>query len=507
MIPAPDLNLSVLLPIILVAIGSMTILMGEVLLSRADTVLGREVTESFIGTVLAGTAIFFFALTLWASGVAFAGGGVQVFNPDNPMYQLDPFSSFVTAVLALSALLSCALSIAYLSELRINHGEYYALIMLSASGMMLMVAAVDLIAVFLGLELMSIPIYVLAGFDRRKLRSNESALKYFLIGSFASAILLYGMALLYGVSGGTSFEALRAGFDADNPMALVGLGLVVVGFAFKISMVPFHQWTPDVYEGAPSAVTAYMSVTVKVAAFATLIRLLAMAFGPLEESLETIFWVLSALTIVVGNIMAIIQENVKRMLAYSSIAHAGYLMIGLVTGTIEGYSAMIFYLIAYTFMNLGAFGVVVALANRGNDCERIASFAGLARTRPGLAAVMALFMLSLAGIPGTAGFLGKFKIFMAAVNSGDIWLLIIGVLMSVVSVYYYLRIPVLMYMREPEDESHRTEIATGEGAVLVVCALAVLALGLFPNRVPTLLFGDLDVLDWANRSVGMFFGG
>jgi NADH-quinone oxidoreductase subunit N len=178
-----------------------------------------------------------------------------------------------------------------------------------------------------------------------------------------------------------------------------------------------------------------------------------------------------------------------------------------VTGTIEGYSAMLFYLIAYVFMNLGAFGVVIALANRGNDCERIASFAGLAHTRPGLAAVMVLFMLSLAGIPGTAGFLGKFKIFMAAVNSGDIWLLIIGVLMSVVSVYYYLRIPVLMYMREPGDESHRLEISSGEGAVLVICALAVIALGLFPNRVPTLFFGDLNVLDWVHRSVGMFFGG
>ncbi len=507
MIPAPDLHFSVLLPIALVAIGSMVILMGEVLLSRADSVLGRPVTESFIGTVLAATAIVFLLLTLWASGVFFSGGAVQVFNPSHPMIQLDPFSSLITAVLALSALLSCALSIAYLSELRINHGEYYALIMLSVSGMMLMVAAVDLIAVFLGLELMSIPIYVLAGFDRRKLRSNESALKYFVIGSFASAILLYGMALLYGVSGATSFEAIRAGFAAGSPLGKVGLGLVVVGFAFKISAVPFHQWTPDVYEGAPSAVTAYMSVTVKVAAFATLIRLLAMAFGPIEQSLEHIFWLLSALTIVVGNVMAIIQDNVKRMLAYSSIAHAGYLMIGLVTGTIAGYSAMIFYLVAYTFMNLGAFGVVVALAHRGSDCERIDSFAGLARTRPGLAALMALFMLSLAGIPGTAGFIGKFKIFMAAVDSGAIWLAIIGVLMSVVSVYYYLRIPVLMYMREGGDESHRMEISSGEGVVLVICALAVLALGLFPNQVRMPLFGDLDVLDWARRSVGMFFGG
>jgi NADH-quinone oxidoreductase subunit N len=505
--PAPEINLSVVLPIALVAIGSMAILVGEVLLSRADELLGRKVTESLIGSALAATAIFFLVLALWSAGLAFASGGAQVFDPNRAMVQLDAFSSLVTALLAVSALLSCALSIAYLAELRINHGEYYALTLLSVSGMMLMVAAVDLIAVFVGLELMSIPIYVLAGFDRRKLRSNESAIKYFVIGSFASAILLYGMALLYGATGSTDFAALRAGLDAADPMARVGLGLVVVGFAFKISLVPFHQWTPDVYEGSPSAVTAFMSVTVKIAAFAALIRLLAMVFDPTDEVLIRVFWLLSALTIIVGNVMAVIQENVKRMLAYSSIAHAGYLMIGLVTGTIEGYSALLFYLVSYVFMNLGAFGVVVALAHGGSDCERIASFAGLARRRPGLAALMTLFMLSLAGIPGTAGFLGKFRVFMAAVHSGDLWLLIIGVLMSVVSVYYYLRIPVLMYMREPADDAPHKEIASGEGAVLALCALAVLALGLLPNRVPLPFFGAVDVLGWARRSVEMFFGG
>jgi NADH-quinone oxidoreductase subunit N len=215
---------------------------------------------------------------------------------------------------------------------------------------------------------------------------------------------------------------------------------------------------------------------------------------------------LSFLTIIVGNVMAVIQNNVKRLLAYSSIAHAGYLLIGLVTGTIEGYSAMVFYLIAYTFMNLGAFAVVVALANRGSDCERIESFAGLARSRPALAALMTLFMISLAGIPGTAGFMGKFKIFMAAVEVGEIGLLIIGVLMSVVSVYYYLRVPVFMYMHEPGDQPHRQEISSGEGLVLVFCALAVIFLGVVPNAVPTLLFGDLPVLDWARSSVDLFFG-
>ena len=312
----PDLNFSVLAPIGFTAIGAMLILMGEVLLSRTQTFLGRDVTESFIGTVLALVAIFFLGLTVYISGTVFGLGGVEVFNPDHPMYQLDRFSSLVTAIVALSALLSCALSIAYLAELRINHSEYYALIMLSTTGMMLMIGAVDLIGVFLGLELMSIPIYVLAGFDRRKLRSNESALKYFLIGSFASAILLYGMALLYGATGSTSFDAIRSGFDPENPIGVIGLGLVVVGFAFKISSVPFHQWTPDVYEGAPSAVTAFMSVTVKVSAFAALVRLLGMAFDPNDAALSGVIWVLSALTMIVGNMMAIIQDNIKRLLAY-----------------------------------------------------------------------------------------------------------------------------------------------------------------------------------------------
>jgi NADH-quinone oxidoreductase subunit N len=506
-IPAPDINLNVLAPIGFAAIGAMCVLMGEVFLSRTETFLGRDVTDTFIGTLLAGVAIFFLALTVYVAAIGFGSGSTEVFNPGHPMYQLDPFSTLVTVLVALSALLACWLSIAFLAELRINHGEYYALVLLSVSGMMLMVAAIDLIAVFLGLELMSIPIYVLAGFDRRKLRSNESAMKYFLIGSFASAILLYGMALLYGAAGSTSFEAIRTvfGVGEPGPMAVIGLGLVIVGFAFKISSVPFHQWTPDVYEGAPSVVTAFMSVTVKVSAFAALLRLFGMAFGPLDEALTAVVWVLAAMTIVVGNLMAVIQDNVKRLLAYSSIAHAGYLLIGLVTGTIQGYSALLFYLIAYSFMNLGAFGVVVALANRGHDCERLESFSGLARTRPGLAALMTLFMLSLAGIPGTVGFIGKFAIFAAAVNSGVIWLTVLGVLMSVVSVYYYLRVPVLMYMREPGDEPHRMEISSGEGLVLVVCGLAVVLMGVLPNSVPTLFFGELPVLDWARDSVEMFF--
>ncbi len=499
----PQIDISVLAPIGFLAIAAMAVLMGEVLLTRAKTVMGRPVDERFIGTALAGTSILFLLAALYTCVSKFAGGAVEVFNPANPLFQMDRFSALVSGVIALSALLSCALAIYYLDELRINHGEYYALLLLSVCGMMLMVSAVDMLAVFLGLELMSIPIYALAGFDRRKLRSNESAMKYFLMGSFASAVMLYGMALLYGSVGATSFEALRAGFDPESPLALVGVGLLIVGFAFKISSVPFHQWTPDVYEGAPSAVTAFMSVAVKTTAVATLLRVVGLALGPLDQTLLNVLWVLAVLTMIVGNVMAVIQDNVKRLLAYSSIGHAGYILVGVVAGTVEGYSAVVFYLIAYTFMNLGAFGVVVALSQRGHDCERIDSFAGLARSRPGLAGLMTLFMVSLAGIPPTVGFFAKFTIFMAAVRAGQVPLAIIGVLMSVVSVYYYLRIPVLMYMREPGEEGGRLELATGEFVVLALCALAVVGLGILPNRITPFL--DIPMLDWARQSVQQLF--
>jgi NADH-quinone oxidoreductase subunit N len=502
----PNVDVSVLAPIGFVAIGAMAVLLGEVFLSRKKTFLGRPMTDAWIGSMLAVTAIFFLVLTVYVSWGSFLDGVPRVFNVSHPLYQLDRFSAFVTALLALAGLLSCGLSIAYLAEMRINHGEYYALVLLSLTGMMLMVGSLDFLPVFLGLELMSVPIYVLAGFDRRKLRSNESAMKYFLIGSFASALLLYGIALLYGVTGATSFEGVRLGFDAANPLAMAGLGLVVVGFAFKVSAVPFHQWTPDVYEGAPAAVTAFMSVAVKAAAFATLLRVLAMAFDPAGEAMMQILWVLAAITIVVGNVMAVIQDNVKRLLAYSSVAHAGYLLIGFATGSQEGYAAVLFYLVVYLFMNLGVFGVVVALANEGQDCERLHSFTGLAKTRPALAGVMTLFLVSLAGIPGTAGFIAKFTIFSAAVRADLIGLSILGVLMSVVSIYYYLRIPVLMYMYEPEEDIvPRAEVASGEALVLGLCAFMVLFLGLFPNDGSLWELGEIQMLDWVRESVRVLF--
>jgi NADH-quinone oxidoreductase subunit N len=499
----PEIHWGAVGQALLVSAGAMVVMLLEVFLAPRRTFLDRPLTRSWLGSALALVSALFLGLALLAASQAFLAGSVEVFNPANPLVRLDRFANFVIALVCVASLLSCLLSVGYLSELRIQHGEYYALILISTAGMMLFVSAVDLVMVFLGLEIMSIPIYVLAGFDRRRLRSNESALKYFLIGSFAGALLLYGMALLYGATGHTDFEGIRAAWTG-GPLARVGLGLVLVGFTFKISSVPFHQWTPDVYEGAPTSVTAFMSVTVKVAAFAALLRLLTGVLpGAGEPGLEPLLWTLAALTMLVGNVMAVIQDNLKRLLAYSSIAHAGYLLIGLVTATPDAYAALLFYLLSYVFMNLGAFAVIIALADKGQDTDRIDQLAGLGQRRPALAALMTLFMISLAGIPGTVGFMAKFHLFLAAVRDGQVVLTVIAVLTSVVSVYYYLRVPVVMYMREPAEAEVRRELSSGEATVLAVCAALVLLLGIFPNQPPVELLSWIRALDWTRESVAL----
>ncbi len=504
MIDAPAIDLSAIAPIGSVAIGAVVVLLAEVFLTRSGRVLGREMSPSYVGAALVLLSTISLGIAAYTAMAGFASGISIGFLADLPGVRLDRFSSFAIALIALASLLSCWLSLKYLAELEINHGEFYALLLLSTAGMMLLVAATDFLVLFLGLELMSIPIYVLAGFDRRKLRSNESALKYFLVGSFASGLLLYGIALVYGVTGALDYAAVQAALAPGNPLALIGMGLLVVGFAFKVSAVPFHQWTPDVYEGAPAAVTAYMSVTVKLAAFAALLRVAVGAFGDALASLQDIFWMLALLTILVGNVMATIQTNVKRLLAYSSVAHAGYLLLGFATGTVEAYSAVLFYLLGYAFMNLGAFAVLISLSTNGQDCEELEDLAGLARSRPGLAALLTLFAISLAGIPGTVGFVAKFFLFKAAVDAGLIGLTIVAVFGSLVSVYYYLRLPVLMYMHEPGTAALRPRAATLELVVLGICALVVVVLGLFPNAGPG-WFPGLHALDWARASAGTLF--
>jgi NADH-quinone oxidoreductase subunit N len=497
----PAYDFSVLAPLGFVSIGALSALLLEVVLTRSlDAQTNEDVRiarTARVGTLLAIVSTAFLALALYAASYMFWGGVQAAFYPAHPMLQLDPLSTFAIALVALGALLSVWMSISYLPALHINHGEYYALLLLATGGMFVLVSSVDLMTVFLGVELTTIPIYALAGFNRRKLRSNESALKYFLLGAFTSAILLYGMALLYGATGHTDFAGISRGFAAGGALSLAGLALVIAGLAFKIAAVPFHQWAPDVYEGAPTSVTAFMAVTVKTAAFVVLLRFLVIALPEMGDRLGVLLQVLAALTMLVGNVMAVIQTNVKRMLAYSSIAHAGYILVAFATGTPEAWTAVLFYLFVYVFMVLGTFCVVIALTQGGREWEDVDDFSGLAAQRPALAALMTLFLLSLAGIPGTAGFMAKFYLFVAAVNADQIVLVLILVATSVVSVFYYLRLPIAMYMREPRHDAD-IETSSSEIAVLVVCAAAVLYFALFSQSDP--LGVGVQALDVAGRA-------
>jgi NADH-quinone oxidoreductase subunit N len=351
--------------------------------------------------------------------------------------------------------------------------------------MMLMAAAGDLIIIFLGLETMSIAVYVLAGFVRRELRSNEAALKYFLLGAFSTGFLLYGIALVYGATGTIRLAPIRdalTGGMAGNPLLLLGLGMMLIGFGFKVAAVPFHMWTPDAYEGAPTPITAFMAVGVKVAAFAAFLRVFLVHLGPVSAQWTMVLWVIAALSMTVGNVIALVQVNVKRMLAYSAIAHAGYIIVGMAAATApEAGGAILYYLLGYAFTNLGAFAIVIALERQGETSGMIADFRGLARNHPALAAAMALFLLSLTGVPPLAGFVGKFYIFSAALNVGLVWLVVIAAVNSVISAYYYIGLIVAMYMQEGGVEVGRM---TARPALLISIAVAVVGtviIGLYPQ--------------------------
>jgi NADH-quinone oxidoreductase subunit N len=501
----PTLDIGALGPAIAVACAAVLVPLAEVILSRWRTFLSRPVTEYWIGGVLALASAAALVTALMLTRSSF-GSAPRVFDPANPMVVADALAHFLNATVLIGALLTVLVSNRFLADMRINHGEYYGLLLSAVVGMMALVSAADLLMLFLGVELMSIPLYVLAGFRRRSLRSNESALKYFLIGSFASAILLYGCSLLYGATGTLAFAGIAQRFDPENAVAVLGAGLLLIGLAFKIASVPFHQWAPDVYEGAPTTVTAFMATTVKVAAFGALLRVVAIALAPGAELLFGALFALALLTMTVGNVMAIIQQNTKRMLAYSSIAHAGYLLVGVATGTAAAYSAVLFYLLVYTFMTFAAFAVVAILARDGEEWDRIEDLAGLAQKRPLLAAVMALSMLSLAGIPLTAGFVGKFYVFRAAVeralSTGDsllLWLAIAAVANSAISLVYYLRVPVVMYMREPAADAEPDREVGSERLVLAGCAAAILLLGIWPENLD-LVVARVNLLGWATTA-------
>jgi NADH-quinone oxidoreductase subunit N len=404
------------------------------------------------------------------------------------LFLLDPYGNFFKLMLYVGAFLTVLLSFGYLRAEGIRVGEYYAFLLFATAGMMVMVSAGDLLLVFLGIELTALSFYVLAGFKRFDRKSLESAVKYFVLGSFSSAILLFGISLLFGLAGTTRLHelALRLG-DANaagrlDPAWLLAMVFLVVGFGFKVSLIPFHVWTPDVYEGAPTPVTAYLSVGSKAASFAVFLRVFVVALGGMHDSWRVLLILLSVLTIFFGNIVAIVQSNIKRMLAYSSIAHAGYALIGLLVGTRTGIFSLMLYMLIYTFMNLGAFGVATVLRKGGVEGDEITDYAGLAKRNRLGAFVMLIFMFSLAGIPPTAGFVGKFYVFMAAVQANLTWLAVLGVIGSAISAYFYLRVVMMMYMKEPGEA---VEFSASRTAViaLTVAALVVLAVGVFPGPV------------------------
>jgi NADH-quinone oxidoreductase subunit N len=411
----------------------------------------------------------------------------------------DNFGLFVTWILIVVGLLSLALSAPTIDREHLPRGEYYALMLFALAGMMLMATASDLLVIFLALEILSLAVYVLTGIRRDSAIGTEAAFKYFLLGGFSSAFFLYGIAFTFGLTGSTRLDRvgslMASQATSPAPMQLLALGLLLVGFAFKVSAVPFHMWTPDAYEGAPPAVTGFMSTGVKAAAFAAFVRVFLAAFEPLRNEWGMVIWIIAAATMIVGAVVGVAQTNVKRMLAYSSIAHGGYLLVALLAANDVGKGAILFYLLAYAISNVGAFGVIALLESTGSANDQVRDYAGLAAERPVLAAFMTIFLLSLGGFPPMAGFIAKWYVFTAAIKAGYVWLAIIGVLTSVVSVFFYLRIVVMMYMTPTDTPAQFPAVPRMAGLALVVSVLLVFYLGILPTRV----------LDWAAASISTIF--
>ena len=430
----------------------------------------------------------------WLSVVGLAGIAALALQPSAPSVYADAlandgYTTFFTVLTCVFGIAAVLLSIDYLPAAGINKGEYYPLILFAVLGVVIMAAATDLIVMFVGLETMSMAVYVLAGILRNDLRSNEASLKYFLLGAFASALLLYGIATLYAVTGSTTLGEIAAFLSRpgmapnDHLVCVLGAGLVLVGLGFKIAAVPFHLWTPDVYEGAPTSVTAFMATAVKAGGFAALLRAAVVALAPLHGDLQMMLWALSAITMTVGNLIALRQQSMKRMLAYSSIAHTGYLLMGVVAGTPAAASAVLFYLVAYGAMNLVAFGVVIAMASGARTGERISDYAGLSQTHPWMAAAMTISMLSLTGMPPLVGFVGKLYLFQTALQSGLVVLVVIACFNSVLSAAYYLGVVRTMYFEAPVVDGELPRPTVLGSAVVAIASVVTVVVGVVPAGV------------------------
>ncbi len=396
----------------------------------------------------------------------------------------DNFALFFEILFASLGILTVALAHSYLVRRRLLESEFHILVMAAVIGMMVLGSATSLVTVFLGLELLSIALYIMCGFARSDFRSQEAAAKYLLVGGFASAFVLYGMALVYGGAGTTVIPDIAqrlTGGTSTNPLILLGILLMGVGFAFKVSAAPFHMWTPDVYQGAPIPVTAFMSVGTKAAAFAMIVRVFAGGLPHLAPEWQTLLAFVAATSMIVGNLMAISQQSLKRLLAYSGIAQAGYILIGVIAGGQDGLAAVLYYLFVYMFMNFGAFAVITLLSGPEGDRDSFADLEGLGRRNPVLAVAMTIFMLSLAGFPPSVGFFGKLFVFTAGVSAGYTWLVVLAVLMSVVSVFYYIR--VLVPIWSPSPRVDRVPASFSSTAAIVLSGFASLALGIYPTTL------------------------
>ncbi len=417
------------------------------------------------------------------------------------MIALDRFALFSNWIVLSGAGIGILISQSYIKRQGLQEAEFYALLIYSTVGLMLMAAARDLIVVFLGLEIMSVAVYVLAAINRRDPRSAEAGLKYFLLGAFSTGFFLYGIALVYGATGSTHISAIAdsvADGSAHGALLVFGIALLTVGFSFKVSVVPFHMWTPDVYEGAPTPVTAFMSVAVKAGAFLAFLRVFSVAFEGAYDSWWAILWWLSLLTMVFANVIATVQVSIKRMLAYSGIAHAGYLMVAIVAANETAAAGLLFYLLTYTLMNIGAFGIVILVSGQGEDRLRIEDYAGLGWRQPLLGVLFTVFLLSLAGFPGTGGFMAKVFLLQGAVEANLLYLSVVLVLTTVASYWYYLRVAWYMWMRDaaPGDAADPIQIPVAMRLALVTGVVLIVYLGVFPGAT----------LEFARSSVGGLSG-
>ena len=470
---APEsIDLIALAPVLVLSVFAMLVLVLDLWGGRNKTLL---VFTSLVGLLM--TAIS-----------AFAKHPIPAYSFKDS-YIVDHLSLFFICIFTISSALAILLSVEYNEREGIRAGEYYALILFCTVGMILLASSTDMIMIFLGIEIVSICLYVLAGIRRDDHRSNEAALKYFLLGAFATGFLLYGMTLVYGSTGSTNLfkiaEVVQNPSAQSNPLLLMGLVLLVIGFGFKVASAPFHMWAPDVYQGAPTPVTAFMAVGPKAAAFAAFFRVFAEAFPEMSPSWEMLLSIIAVLSMFVGNLGAIMQTNIKRMLAFSSVSHAGYILMAVIAKSSLGSSSMLFYMLTYAFMTFGIFGIIIVLGRKGEENLEIKNYSGLAYKHPVIALSMTIFLLSLGGLPPFAGFVAKFYLFSAAIQEGLLTLVIIAVLNSAISFYYYLKVVVFMYMKEPEAEFNLS-LTPMTLFVILIGVLGTIQLGIFPNAIITL---------------------